>query len=215
MTVTPVTGWWKRNRVGLIVLIPLILLAIAANSFRLVEIYLPWMSDRAIRVDEVHIPAERIRIDFPEDFDMSQTAIITPLSATPVGELADQYGTMVTPAPGAKLWTVEIQVNADPSFMLLDCRVSVLDEEGTEYETGLAQLDGDAAATSFTINLCVEYLQMGPTADLEGNYIPAELGSERPDVYTIQRVFTIPDGHEPAELRVTVGSGTDWIVPIP
>lgn len=215
MTGMQVTGWWKRNRVGLIVLIPLILLAVAANSFRLVEIYLPWMIDRAIRVNEVQIPAERIRIDVPEEFDLSQTAIITPLQATPVAELADQYGTVVTPAPGAKLWTVDIQVNADPSFMLLDCRVSVLDEEGTEYETGLAQLDGDTATNSFTINLCVEYLQAGPTADLEGNYIPADEGSERPEEYTIQRVFTIPDGHEPAELRVTVGSGPDWIVPIP
>jgi hypothetical protein len=45
------TAWWRRNRRWLALIVPLLLLALAASSFRLVTLYLPWEWSRPTVAD--------------------------------------------------------------------------------------------------------------------------------------------------------------------
>lgn len=81
-------SWLQKNKWGLILVVPALVLALGASSFRLVIIYLPWSAEYGTHVEgEVVIPSERVGVELLGNQKFE--AHLTMLSLTPVTSVAD------------------------------------------------------------------------------------------------------------------------------
>lgn len=189
-------AWWARNRAWVALLLPLVLLAVAASSFRLTRIWLPWNFTRPV-------VASGTSMTFHEDFvvdvnkTLSRTVDISVLAVEPVPSLDGRL-----PAPGATLHRVDLRFAADPDVILRGCTIELVGPDGTEYNATSGQVDAPGTTQFSNPDTdCVPFETPGPTWDGFSNTIePAEV--ERPRNWTRSVAVAIPSTVEPAQVRI-------------
>ena len=204
--------WLQRNRWGLILLVPALVVALAAASFRMVNLYLPWSTDRGIAVEnQVVIPSERTLVDYPNNEVYAAT--LTPVALVPAAT-GDDY-VEFTAAPGARLWRLSVKVEADPEMVLSECSLSLEDAAGTVYEASGGKVRSGEAYVDTWGNLCTNADTPGPSVDLNNVYVPVDPQYARPRNYQVNRYFAIPTGIEPTAVRVSLARSPHWEVQTP
>lgn len=210
-------SWWRENRWALVLLVPAIALALAAASFRYVSLYVPWFSDRAIDDGEVAVVHwDRFGIDYP--MPPGEPAHVTPIFLRPVRS-AEEPGlfdrAIITPAPGATLWQLEVEVEADPEMVLYGCTLALEDAAGTRYTGQPAKLrDGEPYIDSWG-DSCIPQMTPGPGASLDNQYEPADPDSERPARYRVSSLFAVPEGVTPTRIRVLTPRAPHSLIDVP
>ena len=213
------TDWMRRNRWPLILLVPVILLAIAAHSFRFWQVYLPWMADVTREVAVAVVTAEHSFVTHPDGVGTTLEAHFTPVQVEEIGEElpadpTDIFSSSVQAAPGATLWRLTVDVEADVDLAFGSCELALADAERIEYSAMAGQLE-DGMAGLAPGAYCAPLLQSGPTGDFEGNYVPADPESARPAAYSLEYLYALPEGVAPTHMRLSVGHGADQLVRIP
>lgn len=210
-------SWLQKNKWGLILVVPALVLALGASSFRLVTIYLPWSAEYGTHVEgEVVIPSERVGVELPGNQKFE--AHLTMLSLTPVTSVADPNSysdAELTAAPGARLWRLNTVVRADPQMVLVDCKLSLEDEAGNHYTATPGKLSDGLPALGGWDDLCVPTGASGPSADLLNEYVPADPENERPERYRVETYFALPESVTPSRVRVSIAQGKYWTIDAP
>lgn len=196
-------SWLRRNRWGLILVIPAFALAMLASSFRFFSIYLPWQADYGREVAEVVISSEESGIEHPSGAVYEAT--LQMISLTKINSVADPESwndAMLTAAPGGQLWRLNMVVRADPAMVLVDCTVSLMDTQGRHFTTGPGKLSDGVPTPAYNADLCVPQGNVGPSGDLLNEYLPADEGYERPGRYRKEFYFVLPLDAEPSHVRI-------------
>lgn len=194
----PSATWWRRNRLWLALLLPLLLLAIVASSFRLVRIYLPWEWSRPI---VAHATVGTLRQDFLGNDDLRHRREVTVgvLSVVPQQRHGD-----IQASPGATLWRVLLEFEASPDQMLQNCIVEVEDAAGVRYgsRAGQEPVEGSRLTPSISeFQRCVPEASPGPSLEaFTGTLVPSPV--ERPAAWRLEYLFALPEGVEPASVRI-------------
>lgn len=193
----PTTSWWRRNRLWLALLVPLLLLAIAASSFRMVRIYLPWEWSLPI---VAHGPSGTLRQEFLgfDNVRYTRTVDVQLVSVRSARQVGD-----VRAAPGALLWRTTLGFSAAPDQMVDACRVELVDAAGRTYDVRGAQEDtrtGDPVSTLGGLK-CVPEDAPGPTIEpFTGVHVPSPV--ERPGSWELEFVIALPEGTPPEQVLV-------------
>lgn len=189
-------SWWRRNRLGLALLVPALVLALAAGSSRVQEYW--WdrgFHDRAPVVDGVAALVDRYddgRLRYPVEA-LYSVASFEPVRVT----LSDG-----APLPdGLRAWRLRLDVEADPDISLVGCQVAVVDTQGDlhhESDSGLSL----AAVSSSTS--CVPAETPGPKARFGSTDQPRLTAGEspRPGRFTTDTTFVLPTEATPESVRL-------------
>lgn len=198
-------SWLRRNRWALVLLIPAIALAVIANSYRFVNFYLPWFSDRTIDAEgTVSLPSGQFSVLYPGE--EAYEAHLTPRSVEEVDsapEVSTEFPAQITPAPGGALWRVTVDVEADPLMMMYGCELSVEDSGGNVYSPAAAKLRDGLPHLDTLGGSCIPLHNPGPGMTLMNEYEPPLPGEERPPTYEVDLLVAVPHGVEPVTLRVS------------
>lgn len=191
----PGPTWWSRNRAALLALPPLLLLAAGAASFRYFTLYQP---NEYTRVQRAAGPAVTFRERFRSAgfgtqgmYDRQVTITVRSLRTAPAFEEQRAAG-------GAALWVAELTFQAAPDVPLEGCQIFLLDAQGTVYGDRAGKL---GMPQDFRPLPCVPPDAPGPTFDITGKLMPAE-GPARPASWTVRRAVALPEGVQPARVRV-------------
>lgn len=213
-------SWWRMNRWGLVLLVPVLALALAASSFRLVTLYFPWFAVRGTHVTApVRVTTDSSFVRYPAGEEYSAT--LTPASLVPVSSAPSEYTYEGDPGlsapPGARIWRLTTRVDADPAMSLIECAISLLDAEGAHYEAGLAMVDADGSVpvASPSAGGCVPRGTPGPFSDLRGDIQPVVEGEERPAQYSVETYFVLPTTVTPDRVRIDMSRGGYWTTDAP
>lgn len=208
--------WLRRNRWALIALVPAIVLAVAASSFRLISLYLPWYSERTNNAEGVIlVDSDQFVGHYPDG--ESYQAEVTPISATQIPSFTESHTSFpaeFTAVPGAKLWRVEVEVFADPRMVLRGCTFGVEDDEGRFFSAAFGKLRNGEPLTDRE-GYCYPNLTPGPSFSFLNEYEPAEPEAERPRRYRVFALFALPEGSDVANLRVMLPNSPHWRVAFP
>lgn len=190
-------AWWRRNARWLALMIPLLALALAASSFRLVTLYLPWEWSRptvanatsgTLRQDFTGFDGERWRREVRvEVLGLEQAALFGDTKA----------------AAGGVLWRVLLAFEADPEQHLDGCEVELLDADGTRYDFRSGQEPAEKGGYFVPPVLvpCVPEEAPGPTLDpLSGELTPSPV--TRPRTWHERVLIAMPEEVAPAALRI-------------
>lgn len=210
-------GWLTMNRWALLALVPLCIIAAAASAFRLYSVY-PWIHQSQVHQgSSVTISSNEVTtVIYPPG--ASYTAAFTPRKARQVDSAASESLFVTAPiegAEGTQLWTIGVDVEADPEFVLTTCELAVTGSDGAHYTTRAAKTSGADADINDGSGACYPTLMLGPTADLVTNeWQPAD--EQRPRYYELTVVVALPDGVAPAVLEVDLmEKGRYWAADIP
>lgn len=128
-------AWWGRNKLWVRLLLPLLLLAIAATSFRIVRVYLPIVSWSAPQKAQgttlaFHQP-DRVTATktVPRDVEIRVDSV------RPMSGLDDYVA-----QPGGQLYQVDLHFAASPETRVNVCEVFLTDAAGTLYGTSVGSM---------------------------------------------------------------------------
>lgn len=190
--------WRRRNRLWLALLLPLLLLALGASSFRLTRLYLPWEWSRPIVAGGTSGTFTHEFVGF-DDALHTRTVGVT---VTEVSEVVAWEGD--APVEGARLWRVLLRFAAAPDQLLRGCTVELTDAAGVRYRFEGGRRAANTAARSWTPASkpdCVPKDTPGPDlAPFTGAFVPAEV--ERPASWLMSTSMVLPAGVEPSHVRV-------------
>lgn len=194
--VPPPPTWWRRNRLWLALLLPLLALAISASSFRMLRLYLPWEWSRPV---VAHATTGTLRQGFrgADNAERTREVTVSVLSATPQQQV-DRAGAV----PGGTLWRVELELSAAPDQILDGCTVELTDADGTRYghSAGQQQADDRFFLPPVLID-CVPPDAPGPRlAPFTGVLEPSP--TERPPTWRQTVAIAMPAGVEPTSVRI-------------
>jgi hypothetical protein len=174
------TAWWRRNRRWLALIVPLLLLALAASSFRLVTLYLPWEWSRPTVADAT---AGTLRQHFT-GFDGERRLREVRVEVVDV-ETHESYAEAKA-ADGGVLWRVVLELEADPEQYLRSGQVPA--EEGAYFVPPI-------------LVPCVPEDAPGPTLNpLTGEPSPSPV--TRPRAWREQVLIAMPRDVTPTALRI-------------
>lgn len=194
---TPAPSWWARNRLWVLLLVPLLLVALAATAFRLQRLYLPWDWTRP------HTTSTST-LRFEQDVRLSASTTrhrsvgITVVNVIPVRQFQGAVA-----ASGATLHAVTLELTAEPDVILDLCDIALLGPDGTEYGRTAGQLDDPSKKFSSKSSVldCVPPDAPGPTWDPFGNkLVPGEV--ERPRTWRVETRVAVPEGVRPDRVVV-------------
>lgn len=187
-------AWWRRNRLWLALLLPLVVLALLATSFRLQKIYLPWYWTRP------HV-AQGTSMTFQQDWRSENTTFrrtvdLSVVSVTQVYSLDDALA-----VPGGILYRVEITASAAPDQILNLCKVWLEGPDGTLYDGGTAgKVEAPGGYMRMTAQ-CVPEDAPGPTIDYDGTtVVPSP--EPRPASWSIVTGVVLPATVTPTKVRI-------------
>ncbi len=188
--------WLRRNRLWLLMLAPLLLLAVATSSFRLVTLYLPWEWSRPT---VAHAPTGTLRHQFLGSDDVRREREVT---VTIVSARSVPSSDGILPAPGAALWQIELEFVASPDQILQFCTIELADAAGTRYGNQGGKVDADGEPTfANALQFCVPEDAPGPTLEsFTGQLVPSP--EERPATWRLTYALGLPSDAEPTELRI-------------
>lgn len=191
----PVRGWWRTNRVWLATLLPLVILALLATSFRLQRIYLPWHWTRPQVATGTSL---RFVQDWSSEGNTFHREVELKVNTmTVVPRLDGQVA-----VPGGVLYRIELSASAAPAVMLDGCEVWAEGPDGTLYASGGAgkSSDGSSGYVPWSV-ACVPADAPGPMLDLDGKTVrPSK--AERPATWTIVAGVVLPEGVRPTAIRI-------------
>ncbi|MFT3888445.1 MAG: hypothetical protein QM713_09835 [Arachnia sp.] len=189
--------WWRRNRLWLALLVPLALLAVAASSFRLVTLYLPWEWSRPV---VAHGPAGTLRQSFD---DLAGTRTTREVRVEVISIEAHETYAKTKAAVGGTLWRAVLEFEAAPDQQLYGCEVELTDAAGTRYDfrSGLEPAtEGDYFQAPILLP-CVPEDAPGPTVEpLTGTSVPSPV--QRPRTWREQVLIAMPEGVTPTGVRI-------------
>ncbi len=195
------TAWLRGNRWGLALVIPALLLALAANSLRLQLFwwtYKPHVATSGVQGKPVH---------FAEDFDdfdghWHRALDLTVTSVTTVAAPRDPDGKPIDDArtPAEAQWVkVSMHVAASPTAVLFGCRLSLLDASGRETE----YTDGNLVDSDYLpISPCIPDAHQGPVSGgpkAQGDAVEA---GPRPAAYDVDAYVLTARGFRPTAVRL-------------
>ncbi len=189
--------WWRRNRRWLALIVPLLLLALAASSFRLVTLHLPWQWSRPIVADSA---AGTLRQGFT-GFDGEPRRREVRVEVVDA-DRHESFGEAKA-AEGGILWRVVLEFQADPEQLLDHCQVELVDADGTRYDfrSGQVPATEDGSFTPPFLLPCVPEEAPGPTLDpLTGELVASPVA--RPRTWREQVLIAMPRGVAPVALRI-------------
>ena len=136
--------WWRRNRLALALLVPVILITIAASSSR---VQLFWWPSEPRQLTEGTV-GQAVHFTQPwrdMDGDHTREVTVTLTSARATSTLTNYAGKDVTPTlpQGATLWDLELHFEADPGQVLAACEMVIFDTEGRRYTPGNGPLQDE------------------------------------------------------------------------
>ena len=194
---TPTGSWWRRNRLWLALLLPLLLLAVAASSFRLTRLYLPWEWSRPTIA---HGPTGTLRSEFLGFDDALHRREVT---VQVLSLVAQDRVDRAKALDGGTLWRVDLQLSAAPDQLLKGCRVELVDAAGVRYDHRSGQEPADPKRSYLPPILvpCVPEEAPGPDlAPFTGERIPSPV--ERPATWRQEVLVAMPKDVRPATVRV-------------
>lgn len=191
------SSWWRRNRIWLCALVPVLALAVAASSFRMVTLYLPWQWSRPIVAEG---SSGTLTQSFQDLDDVRREREVT----AEVLSVLD-YPTLdgVRPVPGGTMWRVWLELSAEPDQHLDGCYIELTDAEGNRYDfsSGLESAEEDGFYLAPWILRCVPEDAPGPSVELFSNEV-VESEIERPRTWRYEALIAMPDGVEPETVRI-------------
>ena len=186
--------WWRRNRLWLALLVPLLLLALAASSYRLTTLYLRWEWSQPVVVQGSGTYTQTFR----DVQDIARTRTVT-VGVKQVARTTTADGDQA--APGTQLWLVELDFAAAPDQLLGGCVIELEDAAGTTYGVfGAKVYQGGRPNLMPQRSRCVPQDAPGPDLDYTGTIVPSPL--ERPATWTASAAMALPEGVRPTAVRV-------------
>lgn len=173
--------WWRRNRWGLVALLPALALAMAASSSR---VHLFWWSYDLHRPTAGQLGQTLAFTDSFEDRRGTQTRSVSVrlVSVTRTDAALDADGVVLTAPlpPGAQWFRVTLHVEADPRMPLRYCRVAIVDTRGR-----VAESVGLGGVQDVSLDPCVPTTAPGP-ASTEPDALAKAAESPRPAAYDVE-----------------------------
>lgn len=204
--------WLRRNRWWLVALIPALLLAMLASSFRLTAVYLPWEWSRPI---EAGGPVGTLQQTYAghDAARHQRTVTVEVLGVTAVPSF-DGHAAI----DGATLWQIDLRLSAAPDQHLTHCEIELVDGEGTRYgfQGGRRAADPDDTFYSALVVApqCVPEDAPGPSLNpITGE--PVESPQVRPDSWEVTTALVMPEGYEPEQVRIAWDTPTYLVLDIP
>jgi hypothetical protein len=174
------SGWWRRNRWGVLALVPVL----AVTFFLPVkELY----DDYTTRTPVRPIAAGA---DGWASFNGARIRLV---ELAPLIDLRSSNGEPYSPGPGVRGWRATIAFEAtNPVEMLGACKLMLEDEAGRQYEAGPTELIGARLPTVSSFPTCV----------------PAkEDNAPLPTKYELPVYFVMPSSAYPAAVRIWLITG--------
>lgn len=190
-------AWWHRNRLWLALLLPLLVLALAASSFRLVTLYLPWQWSRPVIAGDVVGVLHQNYLEL--DGQRRDREVQVEVRSVERHESFDETKAV----DGAALWVVSLELRADPDQFLYGCEVELTDAAGDRYDfrSSLEHVDEDGFYLSPALVPCVPEEAPGPTVEpFTGKVVPSPV--ERPAAWREEVLIAMPEGKEPDAVRI-------------
>ncbi len=198
-------GWWPRNRIALLALVPLAALALAASSYQYRTYYQPNAFTHVTT-------ASGKSLDYREEFTAKRKPYSRAARLTLVSLEAKPLGVNASGPTGARadLWTVELQFAAKPDVPLEGCTLVLIDRQGQVYsEVGrdlMPKLEGAPSE-------CVPVDAPGPSFDFLGDLTTPQ-GAARPPSWPVRGQFVLPHGQKPAFVRVSWKTPYAALIPV-
>lgn len=190
-------NWWKRNRLWLALAVPLLALALAASSFRLFTLYLPWEWSAPVTpnasqgtLTQRYVELDGVRRDRKVDVRVVSL------------ETHERYDGLIA-VEGARLWRVALELTATPDQFLEFCDIELTDAAGNRYDFRSSIVPEDTQSFNprpFTLR-CVPEDAPGPTLSPFSDEV-IEPTVERPGSWTIDALIAVPDGVTPTAVRI-------------
>lgn len=195
MALTPSReSWWRRNRLWLALLVPLLAAAIASSSWAYFTLYRPQQYHRVQ-------PAVDGRVHFVQHtrstgYDYTIDTTMQLISFAPV------TGNDWSVPSGQQLWRSTMRFEADPQTLLNGCRLSLVDQHGRKYAPNLGVKSESSRARTTVMEMeCTPSGKSGPVL-IMGKVLPPSSGSERPGTWEISQLWALPNDVTPTRLRV-------------
>ena len=193
----PSRTWWRRNRLALAALLPMLVLAMGASSFRHATIYRPTtFSQGQVSTTASHrfVATETIgEVTITRDV----TITVTSLSST------DRSGS-VAAAPGTSVHQVELRFAAAPEVPLSQCVVELLDADGRVFGTTGGKVTAGTSRDDTAYPACTPPDAPGPQLELDGTVLPPSR-LPRPATWPVTALIAMPTGVTPVAVRVHWG----------
>lgn len=186
-------NWWARNRLALLLLLPLLVLAVLASSYNLFVLYRPAHMTRSHQASGPTLAYHETvsTTNFSgKSTTYTRDVNITLESVRPTPTYQGEQA-----AKGARLWVVTLEFRAPPDVILEGCHLALVDTEGVVY--------GDSAGKSGTPQWdtgCVPRETPGATLSFDGSVVTA--GNPRPPMWKVQRTIALPENRQPHSVRV-------------
>ena len=184
-------GWWRRNRIALLLLPVLAALAALSASFVMLTLYLPWEYHRAhVSTDGSPVHLQQSYVDGDRVVSVDVTVrIVDVRTAATEGD--------VTAAPGSRLWVVYFGLQAPADSVLEICQVTLVDAAGRVYGTNGGTTT--TGAPTFGVTTCVPEGATGPRIGFPG--MPDD-STPRPESWGHQAVIAVPEDVQPVAARI-------------
>jgi len=120
-TATTERGWWRRNRWGLVALLPALVAAMGVNLSSAYEMYWKSQPREPVAVGDggwVAFAGARMRL----------------VDLALADDLKDSYSNPVTPPEGTRVWRARIAFDAPQPEPLAGCELLLEDDAGRTYE---------------------------------------------------------------------------------
>ncbi|QIK71168.1 hypothetical protein G7070_01290 [Propioniciclava coleopterorum] len=188
------SAWWRRNRIWLALLLPLLALALAASSFRLTTLYLRWEWSQPVVLQGSGVYTQTYQD--VQDVRRTRTVTVGVGQVARTTQLDDDRA-----APGTQLWLVELDLAAAPDQMLAGCVIELEDAAGVRYGTFGAKVDGAGRPNTLPDRPhCVPQDAPGPELSWDGHPLPVT--AQRPAAWRVAASVALPEGVEPTAVRV-------------
>ena len=188
------SAWWRRNRLWLALLVPLLLLALAASSYRLTTLYLRWEWSQPVVLQGAGTCTQTFR----DVQDVARTRTVT-VGVKQVARTTQAGGDQA--AAGTQLWLVELDFAAAPDQLLTGCVIELEDATGTRYGVFGAKVNPAGRPNLVAQrSRCVPADAPGPDLDFTGQILPSPV--ERPATWTAAAAMVLPEGVQPTAVRV-------------
>lgn len=187
-------SWWRRNRLWLALLLPLLALALAASSFRLSNLYLRWEWNQPVVVHGSGVYTQNYQDTRNNQRTRTAKVGIAQLARTTV-VAADH------PAPGTELWRIDLDFEAAPDQFLAGCTIEFEDAAGVRYGTQGAKVDASGRPNPLPRRPeCVPSDAPGPELDWFGELVSPSV--PRPGTWKVVASVAMPEGVRPTAVRV-------------
>lgn len=190
-------NWWKRNRLWLALAVPLVVLALAASSFRLFTLYLPWewSAPTTPNASQGTLTQSYLELDGVQRDREVDVRVVS-------FEAHESYDGLIAVA-GATLWRVELELTAAPDQFLEYCEIELADAAGNRYDfrSSIIPEDEQGFNSPPFILRCVPEDTPGPTLEPISDEV-VEPAVERPSSWAIDALIAVPDGVTPTSLHI-------------